>query len=86
MPAFPFQSFPTLEEYCQWLAGKGGSVEEGENEWGRFTRMISPDGESRVIEAGTEQAEVLAPSSVVRLDCRLGLVSPWKPSFDDNDA
>lgn len=83
MPAFPFQPFPTLEQYCEWLVGEGGTFEHGANEWGTFTRLVSSDGERSVIEAGTELTEGLAPSSLMRLDARLDLLSPWWPRFDD---
>lgn len=85
MTASPFQPFPRLEQYCQWLTSEGGSVEQGDNRWGGFTRLISPDGKSQVVEAGTEPEEVLAPSSLLRLDYRLDLVSPWSPQSVPDD-
>lgn len=85
MSAHPFQQFPTLEEYCEWLVGQGGTTEEGDNKWGSFTRLISPDGHHRVVEAGTPKTEVLVPSSVIRLDHRLQMTSPWAPHFKNNN-
>ena len=78
MSAHPFQQGAPLDEYCEWLIGKGGTVEDGENEWGRFKRLISPDGRQRVIVAEMGKDEALMPSSIGLLDYRLDLVSPWK--------
>ena len=86
MPAHPFQQLPTLEEYCEWLVHEGGSTQDGGNRWGSFTRLISPDGRRRVVEAGMEKTEVLVPSSVARLDHRLDMTSPWTSDFEDDDT
>ena len=83
MAPYPFQHFPTFVEYCGWLRGKGGKTSKGDNRWGRFTVLVSPDGQRTVTEAGTGDDEVLTPTTVERLDTRLGLKSPWHPQFDD---
>ena len=77
MSAHPFQQGAPLDEYCEWLIGKGGSVEKGENEWGSFKRLIAPNETDWVIVAETEPDEALMPSVVDYLDSRLGISSPW---------
>ena len=78
MSAHPFQQGAPLDEYCEWLVGRGGSVEDGENEWGRFRRLVSPDGLQHVIVAEMDEDEALMPSSIWQIDYRLGLTSPWR--------
>ena len=81
MAAYPFQPFPTFAEYCEWLIGQGGKVAEGgKNEWGSFTRLSSPNNRLHALEAGTKPDERLVPSTIERLDSRLGIVSPWNSS------
>ena len=77
MSSHPFQQGASLDEYCQWLIGKGGSVERGENQWGCFRRLTAPDETNRVIVAETEPDEALMPSAIDYLDSRLGISSPW---------
>ena len=86
MSAHPLVPGPTLEEYCQWLIDNGGSVQDGKNEWGGFKRLISPDGERRVMAPETDQEEALLPLVTIHLDDRLGLTSPWNPNFYGPDG
>ena len=83
MPAHPFQPFPTFKQFCDWLVESGGTIEAGENEWGTFTLLISPD-KKRVVEPRTKPEDTLGPSSLDRLETRLGVESPWHPRFDES--
>jgi hypothetical protein len=41
-----------------------------------ITRIVSPNGKW-VVEAGTAQSDFLVPTTIARLDRRLGLKSPF---------
>ena len=87
MSSHPFQSSPTLGEYCDWLKREGGTVEPGENEWGAFLRLSYPKGrrDRRAIESVVDPDERLTPSKVTQLDRRLGVKSSWNPEFEAVD-
>ena len=69
---------PTLQEYCDWLVDQTPwSVTAKGNVWGRSTKMTSPDGKRRIIEAEIAPQETLEPSAVKRLDHPLSVRSPW---------
>jgi hypothetical protein len=80
MPAAPFGGHPTLVEYLRWVKGEGCTTltgyiatADGALPW---TRIEAPNG-SWVVEVGTEQWEFLSPTTVGRLDRRLGIKSPF---------
>ena len=79
MPPAPFPEFPTYQKYIDWLADEGIQVEFGDNEWGRFMFAIGPDGSSYIREPAINLDEYIVPSTVERMDFRLGIVSPWNP-------
>jgi hypothetical protein len=78
MPAFPFGGHPTFAQYLDWAISQGCEVKTGvdTDESILLTKIIAPSGRW-VVEAGTLPHEHLAPSTIGRLDRRLGLVSPW---------
>ncbi len=87
--AYPFGGHPTFAEYLRWAREQGCSVQTGVVQAGvhrsqGVTRIGSPNGRLWVIEAGTEQTEILLPTSIARLDRRLGLKSPWFSIDDEN--
>lgn len=82
MAPYPFQPCPAFIQYCEWLRREGGKTLKGNNHWDRFTVLVSPDGQRTLTEAGTRDDEVLTPTTVERLDIRLGIESPWHPKFD----
>lgn len=87
--AFPFGDHPTFAHYLHWAESVGCKVQSGiePDDEGRpiaVTRIVSPNG-SWVIDA-TDQREFLLPTSIWRLDRRLGIKSPFvafPPPGDD---
>lgn len=81
MPAGPFGGHLTLQHYLEWAEQQGCTVELGvTDELGRparYARIHSPDRTRWAIEYGTELDEFLVPTTVGRLDARLGLDSPF---------
>jgi hypothetical protein len=79
MPAFPFGGHPTLNQYVAWAVGQGCSVQTGvDTEHSvAVVKITSPDGMKYAIEAGIMPNDYLTPTTVGRLDRRLGLISPW---------
>ena len=75
--AHPFQPFPSLDEFCQWVRDKGGDVSHMENEWGRYTRFVSPDGENHAIIMELDPDECIGPHAIRNLEARLKMTSPW---------
>ena len=82
MAAQPFGGHPTLAQYCIWAQEQGCRVEQGiaigdDGKPYNVTKIIHPASGRWVIEAGTQHREHLAPTTVDRLDRRLGLNSPF---------
>lgn len=82
MTSQPFGGHPTLAQYCVWAESEGCTTVQGVGlgDDGRpysITKIISPDKKRWVIEAGTQHKEYLVPTTVERLDRRLGLKSPF---------
>jgi len=77
--AFPFRDFPTYQQYADWLDGNGIQVEFGTNEWGRYMFASRADGSLHTFERHLDPNTPLVPSTVERIDLRLGVVSPWNP-------
>jgi hypothetical protein len=80
MPAYPFGGHPTLADYTHWARQQGCQVDCGvtviDNRSVRMTRIVAPSGR-HVVEVGTNDDDVLVPTTVGRLDRRLGLDSPF---------
>lgn len=78
MSSFPFGGHPTFGAYLQWAITQGCSVQSGVHtgQSVNVTRITAPSGKW-VIEAGTHQNDRLTPTTIGRLDRRLGLQSPW---------
>jgi hypothetical protein len=82
MPAAPFGQHPTFGEYLQWAQNVEKctvhvlrrSTLDGNLE--TRTMIEAPSGRY-AIERGTEQNDRLSPTTVGRLDRRLGLKSPF---------
>jgi hypothetical protein len=76
--AYPFGGHPTFGQYLQWAVSKGCTVQSGiDTEQSiNVTKIISPTGKW-AIEPGTLPNDYLVPTTVGRLDRRLGLISPW---------
>ncbi len=68
---------PAFDEYCKWLTASGGRVEHGENRWGRFTILHSPDDTLAVMVAEKHMNGMLISEMIEYLDARLGLASPF---------
>ena len=77
--AFPFEQAPTLAEYLDWARSCGCRDQCGYSSGPDgpigIVRIEAPDGRY-VIEALT-QDERLLPSTIKRLDERLGIQSPF---------
>jgi hypothetical protein len=69
---------PTFAQYLTWASEKGCVIESGvvTEESINVTKITAPSGRIAV-EIGTQHYERLTPTTVGRLDRRLGLLSPW---------
>ena len=78
MPPFPFGGHPTFARYLEWAREQGCTVEIGVDTEDSIplVKIIAPSG-SWVVEAGTSLDDRLVPTTIGRLDRRLGLTSPW---------
>jgi hypothetical protein len=78
MAAFPFGGHPTFAQYIEWAVKQGCKVQSGIDTETSISaiKIIAPSGKWAV-EAGTQPNDYLAPTTVGRLDRRLGLISPW---------
>jgi hypothetical protein len=76
--ASPFGGHPTFAQYIEWAVKQGCSVESGVDtlQLVSITKITAPSGKW-VIEAGTLPNDLLMPTTIGRLDRRLGLSSPW---------
>jgi hypothetical protein len=76
--AFPFGGHPTFNQYIEWAEKQGCTVESGVDtlQLVSVTKITAPSGKW-VIEAGTLPNDLLMPTTIGRLDRRLGLTSPW---------
>ncbi len=68
---------PVFDYYCKWLSEEGGRVVRGQNRWGDYAVLHSPDGKLCVMIADTAMEGVFVSSMIEYLDSRLGLHSPW---------
>jgi hypothetical protein len=80
--AAPFGGHPTFGDYLRWALEQGCAVRSGYavgpgGQTHSQTIIVSPDESRWVIEAGTDQDEFLTPTTIARLDRRLGVKSPW---------
>lgn len=76
--AWPFGGHPTFAQYLEWAVSERCTIQSGvdTNHSISLTKITAPSGKW-VIEAGTLPNDRLMPTTVGRLDRRLGLVSPW---------
>ena len=87
MSAYPFGGHPTLAQYIAWARTQGckaqsGVMSEDDGTMVTVTKIVAPSG--RWVVASEGQTERLDPSSLSRLDRRLGLKSPFSgvPTID----
>ena len=89
MTAYPFGGHPLFAEYLRWAreehncTSQSGYITDEDGRAHTLTKIEAPSGRW-VIEVGTRQDEHLVPTTIARLDRRLGLVSPWF-SIDPDD-
>ena len=78
MVAFPFGGHPTFAQYLEWVISQGCKVLSGvDTEHSVLvTKITAPSGKT-AIEVGTRPHDFLVPTTIGRLDRRLGLISPW---------
>ena len=81
MVAHPFGGHPTLYEYCQWAIREGCKVTSAvaTDPDGRPTTVTiieAPDGR-KAAEIDTQMDDRLVPTTITRLDRRLGLKSSF---------
>ena len=86
--SMPFGGHPTLAQYMAWAKEEGCEVKQGVvyNDNGQpysITKIIAPSGKW-VHEVGTQHGDYLVPTTIARLDRRLGLASPFF-SIDPDD-
>lgn len=77
----PFGGHPTFGQYLAWALEQGCDVKQGVVPAGQgqaygITKIVAPSGKL-VIDVGTQHKEPLAPTTIARLDRRLGLTSPF---------
>ena len=78
----PFGGHPTFQQYLEWArteAGceiKQGVIQDDEGRPFNITKIVAPSGK-HVIEVGIQHTEFLVPTTIGRLDRRLGLTSPF---------
>ena len=82
MNAMPFGGHPTLAQYIIWASSVGCTVRYGTTVAadGRPSRIVlieSPDGTRWVPIVEMLDSEYLVPTTIARLDRRLGLRSPF---------
>jgi hypothetical protein len=80
--AAPFGGLPTLAQYIGWASGVGCHVRYGTTfaPDGRPSRIVllgSSDGNRWVTLVEMADTEPLVPTTIARLDRRLGLTSPF---------
>lgn len=80
--SLPFGGHPTLGQYMAWATKAGCTVKQGvvSTAAGRaepVVKITSPDGERWVIVSGMLQDEYLMPTTIARLDRRLGMKSEF---------
>ena len=68
---------PVFDYYCNWLVEIGGKVDRGENRWGGYSVLHSPDDTLCVVIPDTMLERMFVSSMIEYLDYRLGLHSPW---------
>lgn len=86
--AGPFGKLPRFVEYLRWAAEQGctwqsGYAQSNDGFQEITTRIIAPDGRW-YLDIGTNQFDLLVPSTIARMDRRLGIKSPF-PSLDNTD-
>ena len=89
MAAVPFGGGTSFAEYLDWARKQGCTVEFGvlyadDGRSAAFVRINAPSGRW-AIEAGVDQDEYIMPTTVNRLDRRLGLKSPFFSLPGPND-
>ena len=81
MAAYPFGGHPTFAQYIAWAVRHGCMVKTGvfvlEGQPQSVTRIFDHTGKRWVTEIGTGQEEPFVPTTIGRLDRRLGLKSPF---------
>lgn len=88
--AYPFGGHPRLVEYIHWANSQGCRTDFGvmTDDAGRpfgTTRITAASGKA-VLLVDMDQTERLAPTSIARLDRRLGLTSPFFSLSDEPPA
>jgi hypothetical protein len=86
----PFGGHPTFAAYIAWAESQGCTVKQGiaNGTDGRpysVTQIVAPGGKEWVTEVGMQHGDYLVPTTISRLDRRLGLRSPFTafPHPDD---
>jgi hypothetical protein len=77
--AFPFGGHPTFAQYLAWAREQQGCTIQSGVDTAQsivLTKIVAPSGKW-VIEPGTMPNDYLVPTTIGRLDRRLGLISPW---------
>jgi hypothetical protein len=76
--AHPFGGHPTLEQYIAWAVQQKCTVNSGvDTQYSiSLTKIVAPSGKWAIV-SGILPTDRLVPTTVGRLDRRLGLISPW---------
>jgi hypothetical protein len=86
MAAYPFQRHPTFREYLESAIRAGCTVTTGvgQNDDGRpvSVTITQANNGKKATEVDTQLDEFLVPTTVARLDRRLGIRSPFATTPD----
>lgn len=76
--AHPFGNHPTFAMYLTWAINHGCTVKTGFTTSGLPTTLVEVKATGKhFIDVGMEQTEFLLPTTINRLDRRLGMKSPF---------
>lgn len=85
----PFGDHPTFEDYCVWARSQGCETKDGieytDDDGVVSVTVISAPNGLWVVEIGTLKSDFLVPTTIARLDRRLGLESPFFSISDEPD-
>ena len=87
--AYPFGGHPTFAHYLVWAADQGCKIRQGatfaSDGKAYSVTIIAASSGKWVVEVGTQHNDFLVPTTIARLDRRLGMESPFF-SIDDSDS
>lgn len=87
--SYPFGDHPKFGQYIEWATSQGCEIKQGvryaDGAAYSITKITAPSGQY-YIDVGTQHNDPLLPTTISRLDRRLGLQSPFVSLPDAEDA